>query len=320
MRFLVGKLMQGGGVLLTVSFLTFALLAAVPGNFLSEARLDPRISAGTLRELNARYGLDRPLLSRYGEWLRAAVHGDLGLSFAYATPVSTLLVPRIRNTLILTISGAIVSWAIAILLGVWAAANEKGGVDRFVGAVTSALVAMPDVLWVTALLLFAVRTRLLPAGGMSSIDFADRTSLGKMRDLLSHGFLPLTAIVLSTLPSLVRHVRASVASVLRSDYITAGRARGVPRWRILYHHALRPAANPLISLAGLSFGGLLGTSLVVEVVLSWPGIGPLLVEAVLSRDILLVMAAVNVSTALAVAGTFLADVALRMSDPRIGSS
>ena len=320
MRFLLGKLMQAGGVLLVVSFLTFALLAAAPGNFLSEARLDPRISASTLQELNARYGLDRPLLSRYAGWLRAVSHGDLGLSFAYATPVSTLLLPRIRNTLILTVSAAVVSWAIAVLLGVWVAANENGALDRSLSAVSSALIAVPDVLWVTALLLFAVRSRLLPAGGMISIDFADRSIGGKVGDLASHGLLPLTAIVLSTLPGLLRHVRASMAEVLHSDFITAGAARGVPRWRILYRHALRPAANPLISLAGLSFGRLLSTSLVVEVVLSWPGIGPLLVEAILARDVLLVMAAVNISTALTVAGSFLADLALRLSDPRIASS
>jgi peptide/nickel transport system permease protein len=320
MRFLFGKLMQGGGVLLAVSFLTFASLAAAPGNFLSEARLDPRISASTLQELNSRYGLDRPLLSRYGEWLRAASRGDLGLSFAYATPVSTLLLPRIRNTLLLTISGAVVSWAIAILLGVWAAANENGALDRSLTAVTSALIAVPDVLWVTALLLFAVRSRMFPAGGMTSIDFADRTMGGKVGDLAAHGFLPLIAVVLSTLPALLRHVRSSVAEVLHSDFITAATARGVSRGRILYRHALRPAANPLISLAGLSFGGLLSTSLVVEVVLSWPGMGPLLVEAILSRDVLLVMAAVNVSTALTVAGSFLAEVALRVSDPRIVAS
>lgn len=307
-------------MLLAVSFVTFVLLAAAPGNFLSEARLDPRISASTLQELNSRYGLDRPLLVRYGDWLLAAAHGDLGLSFAYATPVSTLLLPRIRNTLILSFSAALISWAIAVLLGVWAAANENGALDRLLSAVTSALIAVPDVLWVTALLLFAIRSRLLPAGGMSSIDFADRDLTAKVRDLAAHALLPVTAIVLSTLPGLLRHVRASVAEVLHSDYIIAGVARGVPRRRILYRHALRPAANPLISLAGLSFGGLLSTSLVVEVVLSWPGIGPLLVEAILSRDVLLVMAAVNISTALTVAGSFLADAALRVSDPRIARS
>jgi peptide/nickel transport system permease protein len=320
MRYLFGKLMQGGGVLLAVSFLTFALLAASPGNFLSEARLDPRISAETLRDLSARYGFDRPLLSRYGEWLAAAAHGDLGLSFAYATPVTTLLLPRIRNTLVLTVLAAVLSWTLAILLGVSAAANEKGPLDRSISAVTSALIAMPDVLWVTALLLFAVRSRLLPAGSMTSLDFADRTAMSKVRDLVWHGLLPVTAIVLTMLPGLLRHVRASMAEVLHSDFIVAGAARGVPRWRLLYRHALRPAANPLISLAGLSFGGLLSTSLVVEVVLSWPGMGPLLVEAIFSRDVLVVMAAVNVSAALTVAGSFLADVALRMSDPRIARS
>jgi peptide/nickel transport system permease protein len=307
-------------VLLTVSFLTFALLAAAPGNFLSEARLDPRISASTLHELNDRYGLDRPLLRRYADWLGAAARGDLGLSFAYATPVSTLLAPRIRNTLLLTVTAALLSWAIAILLGVQAAAGRNGALDRALDAITSALVAVPDVLWVTALLLFAVRSRLFPAGGMTSVGFDEETMAGRVRDLATHAALPLTAIVLSTLPSLLRHVRASMAEVLQSDFITAGAARGVTRTRILYRHALRPAANPLISLAGLSFGALLSTSLVVEVVLSWPGIGPLLVEAILSRDVLLVMAAVNVSTALTVAGSFLADVALRISDPRIAGS
>src|SRR2546428_7649521 len=139
----------------------------------------------------------------------------------------------------------------------------------------------------------------------------------QVKDVASHLVLPVTALVLGILPVLVRYVRASVADALHAPFVRAARAHGIPERRVLFRHALPAAANPLISLFGLSLAGLLSMSLLVEVVMSWPGLGPLLLEAILARDFYLVLGLVLASTFLLVAGNLLADVLLMAADPRI---
>jgi peptide/nickel transport system permease protein len=150
-----------------------------------------------------------------------------------------------------------------------------------------------------------------------SLGFADLGPWEKTKDVIAHFLLPVTALTLVNLPVLVRHVRASVVEVLGAPFIQAARAIGVPERRLLFHHALRVAANPLISLLGLSVAALLSASLVVETIMSWPGLGPLLLEAVVARDLHLVVGAVTCSTVLLIAGNLLADGLLFLVDPRI---
>jgi peptide/nickel transport system permease protein len=152
---------------------------------------------------------------------------------------------------------------------------------------------------------------------MASIDFADLHPWDKLKDVISHGFLPVTALTLVNLPVLVRHVRASLIDVLQAPFIQAARATGISERRLLFRHALRAAANPLISLLGLSVAALLSASLVVETIMSWPGLGPLLLEAVVARDLHLVVGAVTCSTVLLIAGNLVADGLLYLVDPRL---
>jgi peptide/nickel transport system permease protein len=165
-------------------------------------------------------------------------------------------------------------------------------------------------------LLLAVRTGYFPTGGMVALGFADLGPWDKIKDALSHFLLPVTALTLVSLPVLIRHVRASLLDVLHAPYIQAARAIGISERRLLFHHALRAAANPLISLLGLSVAALLSVSLVVETVMSWPGLGPLLLEAVVARDLHLVVGAVTCSTLLLIAGSLLSDGLLYLVDPR----
>src|SRR3989441_6280646 len=152
---------------------------------------------------------------------------------------------------------------------------------------------------------------------MTSLDFAGLSLSGKLRDLALHMTLPVAALVLSALPLLTRHVRAAVAEVLDAPFMLAARGHGIPRRTLLYRYALRAAANPLISLFGFSIGALLSGSLLVEVVMSWPGLGPLLLEAILARDLYVVIGGVLLSTIFLVGGNFLADLLLLWADPRI---
>jgi peptide/nickel transport system permease protein len=152
---------------------------------------------------------------------------------------------------------------------------------------------------------------------LASLDFNTLPPLGKLRDIALHMVLPLLALVLTALPLLVRHVRAAMAGVLDAPFLRAALGHGIPRHRLLYRYALPAAANPLISLFGFSIGALLSGSLLIEVVMNWPGLGPLLVEAILSRDLYVVIGGVLLSTLFLVLGNFIADLLLYWADPRI---
>ena len=317
MRFLAGRLLHGLFLLFGVSVLSFLFVALAPGSFLDEMRLSPQISPETVGALRAQYGLDRPLPVRYARWVRSVLRGELGFSFAYNTPAAPLLRVRARNTLVLTGSATLLAWATAIPIGVWAAARKGRVVDQLTTASATALLAVPDLLLALGLLLLAVRTGWFPTGGMVSLGFEGLGFGAKVKDAARHLTLPVVTLVVGTLPVLVKHVRAALIEVLDSAFLRAARGHGIPRRRLLFRYALPAAANPLISLFGFSVGALLSTSLLVEVVMSWPGLGPLLLEAILARDLYLVIGAVMFSTVFLLAGNLLADVLLYANDPRI---
>ena len=297
--------------------LSFVLVELAPGDYFAEMRLDPRISEATVRALRARYGLDRPLPERYLRWVASLARGEMGYSFAYGQPVGPLLWPRVRNTLLLTGTATGLAWMLAVPLGAWWATRRRGVADASLAGVTAILLAVPDLVLALGLLLVAVRTGWFPAGGMVSLGHEQMSAGERLRDVAAHLVLPVTALVLGILPVLVRYVRASVADALRAPFVSAARAHGIPEVRVLFRHALPAAANPLISLFGLSLAGLLSTSLLVEVVMSWPGLGPLMLEAILARDFYLVLGPVLASTLLLVGGNLLADTLLLAADPRI---
>src|SRR5205809_2863621 len=255
-RYLIRRL--GYALLLVwgVSTLLFVLLQVAPGEFFSEMRLNPQISPETIAGLRAQYGLDQPLPARYVHWLASIVKGEFGYSFAYNVPVSELLAPRIRNTLLLTVPALAISWLIAVPVGVWAAYRKGSWIDRFFSAGTSTLLALPDLFIALLILLFALRTGIFPPGGMSSANEAQ----GWWKNVLDtawHTVLPVTALVAGSLPTLLRHTRASMVEVLDSSFMRAALGHGLSTRKLLFRHALPAAANPLISLFGLSVAGLL---------------------------------------------------------------
>jgi peptide/nickel transport system permease protein len=166
------------------------------------------------------------------------------------------------------------------------------------------------------LLLVALKTGLFPVGGMRSLDGPGTLPSSGLADLAAHLVLPACALVLLNVPVIARHVRASLIDALDAPFLQAVRARGVPRQALIFRHALRAASNPLVSLFGLSVGGLLSTSLVVEALMSWPGLGPLLLDAILARDVHVVIGAVLCSTLLLIGGNIAADLLLYATDPR----
>jgi peptide/nickel transport system permease protein len=316
-RYLCVRIGHGLLVLLGVSLLSFLLAAAAPGSFADELRLDPRVSAETIAAMQSRYGVNRSLPEQYLRWLQSIGRGEFGLSVIYNEPVGPLLWPRMRNTLLLTVPATALAWIIAVPIGAWAAARRGRWFDRVTTALTTTLLGIPEIVLGIGLLFIAVRTGYFPTGGMTSLDFDQLGPWQKLHDALRHFFLPVTALALVNLPVLVRHVRGSLVDVLRAPFIQAARAAGVPERRLLFRHALRIGANPLISLLGLSVAGLLSASLVIETIMSWPGLGPLMLDAVMARDLHVVVAAVTCSTVLLVAGNLCADGLLYLADPRI---
>ena len=317
MKYLERRVVHGVLLLIAASVLCFLFSDLAPGSFFDEMKLNPQISAETVAALRSQYGLDQGLSVRYGRWVKSVLRGDLGYSFAYNTPVRSLLVIRARNTLLLTTSATLVAWLIAIPLGVWIAGRGGAWEDRLTMAGTSLFLSVPELVVALSLLYWVVRTHALPAGGISSVRFDDLGAWAKLCDLAAHLVVPVTILVLASLPILIRHVRASMVEVLRAQFIQAARGHGIGRRRILFHYALPAAASPLISLFGLSLAGLLSSSLLVEVVMGWPGLGPLLLEASISRDVYVVVGAVMASTLFMILGSFLADVMLVVVDPRV---
>jgi len=317
MPFLLRRFAHAVFLLVGVSVLAFVFTVLAPGNFFDEMRLNPQIAPETIKALRTHYELERPLPIRYAHWLGSVLHGDMGFSFAYNRPVAPLLLVRARNTLLLTITAMFLAWGIALPLGIWSAEHQGGIPDRMVSSGTAALLVIPDLALALGLLVVAVKTGWFPVGGMISVHFESLSFAGKARDLLLHMALPAAALVLSVLPLLIRHVRAAVAEVLDAPFLLAAEGHGIPRGTVLYRYALPAAANPLISLFGFSIGTLLSGSLLVEVVMSWPGLGPFLLEAILARDLYVVIGGVLLSTLFLVGGNLLADMLLYWADPRI---
>jgi len=249
--------------------------------------------------------------------MKALVRGDLGYSIAYNTPVAPLLWARAKNTLLLTGTAMLLTWLIALPLGVLTAACRGRLLDKAVAVGSSLLISIPEIVIAIALLALAIRTRFVPVGGMRSLGFQELTTWGQFQDVAQRMLLPTLVLVLASIAVVERHVRASVLEVLQAPYIQAARGLGISRMRLLFRHVLPVAANPAISLFGFSLAGLLSGSLLVEVVTGWPGLGPLILDATFARDLYLVIGGVMLSAVFMVAGNFFADLMLLASDPRI---
>jgi peptide/nickel transport system permease protein len=309
-------MLHAAALMMLISLLAFAFLQLAPGNYTDSMRLDARSSAETLSIWRARYGLDQPLAIQYFSWLRSVFRGEFGFSFAYGMPVGSLLWPRIKNTLLLTTIALAVSWSLALPIGMAAAAGQSRTLNNVVRGSMSLLLSTPDLLIALALLMFAVRTGLFPAGGMAA-SAASQSAMAQTGDVAAHLVLPVLALVLVSLPVLVRHVHAAIRESIAAPFVQAARAHGIPRGRLWLAYKLPAAANPLVSLFGYSIGGLLSSSLLVEVIMGWPGLGPLLLEAIFSRDVHVVIGATMLSALFLIAGNLIADLLLYAIDPRI---
>lgn len=316
--YVLRRLLQVVPLLLGVSALTFLLLQLAPGDFLAGVAENPQVPAEALAQMRRSFGLDQPWYVQYGLYLRnALLHFDFGYSFAYRLPVFTVLGKGLLNTLLLAGSAMLVTWGLAIPFGVVAAVRQHRWPDRALSVAAFVALSVPEVLSGMLLLMLAAKTGWFPVGGMHADDAAGLGPLARVADVARHLVLPALVVGLIPLASRMRQMRASLLDVLRLDYVTTARAKGLSESRVVIHHALRNALNPMITLFGFSLGSLLSGSFVAETIFAWPGLGTIALDAIRTEDQYLVMGAVTMAAAVLVAGNLVADLLLAAADPRI---
>ena len=317
--YIVKRVLQALLTLLLASALCFAIIQLAPGDFLDAYRGNPQYDQEYIALLEQRFGLDQSAIVQYWKWLVSVVTElDFGYSFIYSRNVVDLLAERIPATLLLAIASIIVTWAIAIPLGIVSAVKQNTLLDRVLRVISYLGQGFPSFITALILLFVAQSTSpLFPIGGMTSINHEDLSFFGKIIDIGWHMILPTIALSVTSFAGLQRLTRGQLLDVLRQDYIQTARAKGLPENRVIYVHALRNAVNPLITLLGFEFASLLGGAFIAEFFFNWPGLGRLILEAVRSQDLYLVMASLMMGATMLILGNLLADLLLKVVDPRI---
>ncbi|MGH2383432.1 MAG: ABC transporter permease [Candidatus Limnocylindria bacterium] len=311
-RYVLRRLAIAIPVLLGVTIINFALLSAAPGSAI-DALVDPLAGPEVRRALEARLGLDQPFHIQYLAWLQQLLQGNLGYSYADFRPVAVKIGERILPTAALVGTAFVLAYAAGIALGVISALRPYSRLDFFATFAGILGVSVPGFfLGLSAIYLFSLKLPIFPTGGMLTTG-ADFT----IPDLLAHLVLPVAALMLFDMASLVRYTRASMLEVMDLDYVRTASSKGLPHRLVVIRHALRNALNPIITLIGLSLPRLFGGAVVIESVFQWPGMGRLAIDSILGRDYPTLMGLNLIIALLVVLGSLLADLLYSVADPRV---
>jgi len=297
LQFFVRKVIQGVLLLLITSAAAFFLLSSAGSDAFTSLRENPQVSAATIEKLRASYGLDRPVVERYGAWLRSAVRADLGESFYFQVPVTGLVLTRFWSTAVLAFAAIGIACLVAVGLSFANVRSRSRTLSAFTDAVILLFASTPRIV----ISLFALA--ILVYGAVTSVFWLSAVSLA----------VPLVAILLA-------QFNQSLNDAMHEDFVRTARAKGLNETTIILRHALRAAINPALTIFGLSLGALLGGSVIVETVIGRPGIGALTVTAVRNRDIPLLMGVMVVVSLAVWAGNTLAEVLQLLNDKRIRAS
>ncbi len=286
------------------------------GDPLAELKLNPSIPANVIEAESKRLGLDKPFFAQYFTWVTNILRGDLGYSQSNQKVID-LIKPALFNTLILNLFAIFFTWTIALPLGIYAAVNRNRFADKFFRILTSCFMSLPSFVLAIFGLLIALQTGLFPIGGLTSSYFDELSVFGQFVDLARHLMLPVIILVMVSLAGLQRQMRANILDVLREDYVQTARAKGLDETKVIYKHAARNAVNPLVTIFGYEFSALFAGAALVEMVLAYPGLGYLTLEAARKLDMNVVMANLLLGSVMLVLGNLLADIMLTKVDPRI---
>jgi peptide/nickel transport system permease protein len=339
-QYLLKRLIMMVPLLLGITLITFAVIHLAPGEPVEmQIAMNPKVTAEARERLRKFYGLDKPLYIQYAVWVKKLAMLDFGRSFSPDNrPVVDKIKERIPVTLSLNIISLIIEFGIAIPIGILAAIRRDTLFDKGMTVFVFIGFAVPTF-WLALLLMymFGVRLGWLPISGLHSMGYdalnplslsviwnllkdlviLDQKSWSWLWDLIKHLVLPISVAAFGSLAGLSRYMRSTMLDVIRQDYITTARAKGLPERTVIFRHALRNALLPVITLLGLSVPGLIGGSVIFETIFSIPGMGQLFYGGVMARDYPLVMGILVIGAGLTLVGNLLADVGYAVADPRI---
>jgi peptide/nickel transport system permease protein len=312
-RFLARRLFGAIAVLLVMSFVIYGLIGLMPGDPIDlMINADPKLTPDDAARLKALYGLDRPIVERYFNWLSAALGGDLGYSRVHTKPVLEILIPRLGNTVLLLGISLLLSLIIAIPLGIYAALKPYSRVDYAVNLFCFAGISLPPF-WLALLfiLFFSVTLGWLPAGGMETV--GDDGIWNRIQYMI----LPVLTLTVHSIGGFTRFMRASMLQTLRQDYVRTARAKGMTENRVVIGHALQNALTPLVTVVALSLGGVFSGALITETMFGWRGMGKTIFDAIMENDFNLALVGLLFATGFTLLGNFLADICYAWLDPRV---
>ena len=318
LRFIVSRIVKGIVVLLAIAVLNFALIRAAPGDPASvmagEAGAADEVFVQQLRE---RFGLDRPMIEQLGLYMKSVVTLDLGFSYRQGRSVASLIGERLPATLLLTVSAFAISLALGIALGTLAARRAGSWSDTAITTTALLFYATP-LFWIALMsqILFSLKLGLVPNVGYETIG-AGYTGMARVLDILHHLVLPAVTLGLFFTALYARMMRASMLETAGADYVRTAYAKGVAPGIVTRRHIARNAILPVVTLAGLQAGQIVGGAILTETVFAWPGIGRLMFEALAQRDYQVLLGVFFVSSAMVVLFNLITDVVYRFVDPRI---
>ena len=307
--------------LLGITVVTFVIISLAPGNpveMIQSGEMSSGISLEAYNEMLHLYGLDKPIHVRYIIWLKRLVTFDFGNSFLDHRPVAEKILERLPPTLILNLVSLVLALSLAIPLGLYSAVRKYSLFDKLGGTVLYMLYSLPEF-WVALVLImiFGVKLEILPFIGMESIEARDLGFFPHMWDRILHLVLPTICLTYGSLAYLSRFVRGSTLEVINQEYIRTARAKGLDDKRVVYKHVFKNTLIPVLTLLGILLPTLISGSVILEYIFSWPGIGQLFFEAVMSRDYPTVMGLSFMAAVLVLLSTLIADLLCAWVDPRI---
>lgn len=324
LKFILKRLAWMVPALLVVSFLAFVLIQLPPGDYVTTyiatlAASNETVDQNTAAELRERFGLNQPMLVQYVKWIgNILLHGDFGLSFEWQQPVSGLIWERMALTLVLTFATLILTWAIALPLGVFSAVRKYTIGDYVLTFFSFVGLAIPSFLLAIVLMYVAAVEWGQEVGGLFSDEYVSAPwSMAKLLDLFSHLWIPVMILAVSGTASLVRVMRANMLDELHRPYVTTARAKGLSEFHLLVKYPMRVALNPFISTIAWLLPNLVSGSIIVAIVLNLPTAGPMLLQSLMSQDMYLAGAFVLLICVLTLLGSLISDILLAIADPRI---
>ncbi len=319
-NYIIKRLLFMIPMLIGITIICFAVMHLAPGSPTDmETQMNPRVSVEMKERLRAMYDLDKPLHVQYLKWAKKLLVLDLGTSFSSdRRPVADKILERLPITIALNILSMLLILLVAIPIGVLSAVRQNSLFDRITGVFVFIGFAMPTF-WLALLLmiLFGVQLGWLPISGIRSLNYEYLPAGKAFVDLIRHLIMPVLLSAFGGLAGFSRYMRANMLEVIRQDYITTARAKGLSERVVIYKHALRNAMLPVVTILGLSVPGLIGGSVIFETIFAIPGMGQLFYMAVMSRDYPTIMGILFIGALLTLLGNLLADVSYALVDPRI---